>query len=325
MAMQDGGSLVLAREWLVTHLSSIDRNTFAHFREPARLQHNGSIAAVNRLHRQVGSSPQSSSSSGCACLAAGHHRKSTCASTSCGGGADACRTPSASGPPTATGRPGLNLTCDTNHSPPRLLLGDGTLRVTAIFLANNTVRVVRAGPIINITGDLFTSDDGWNASLDFGRGFREHGYLLSSRNELVVFGCNVMATLSADVVGEETTKIVSGCASLYFLQKLYGKERYCTGTSRCCVASLISGGVPKAAQVRWLYSGNHTFEQTQEPVTVFVTPYGWIDDLAQWVDGFKEVPLLLEFGVKQGLPPALPQGSMHDGLHTRRATHGLQE
>ncbi|OQU83059.1 LOW QUALITY PROTEIN: hypothetical protein SORBI_3005G069000 [Sorghum bicolor] len=209
--------------------------------------------------------------------------------------------------------------------PPRLLLGDGTLRVTAIFLANNTVRVVRAGPIINITGDLFTSDDGWNASLDFGRGFREHGYLLSSRNELVVFGCNVMATLSADVVGEETTKIVSGCASLYFLQKLYGKERYCTGTSRCCVASLISGGVPKAAQVRWLYSGNHTFEQTQEPVTVFVTPYGWIDDLAQWVDGFKEVPLLLEFGVKQGLPPALPQGSMHDGLHTRRATHGLQE
>jgi len=57
--------------------------------------------------------------------------------------------------------------------------------------------VVRAGPIINITGDLFTSDDGWNASLDFGRGFREHGYLLSSRNELVVFGCNVMATLSA--------------------------------------------------------------------------------------------------------------------------------
>lgn len=168
------------------------------------------------------------------------------------------------------------------------------------------MRVVRAGPIINITGDLFTSDDGWNASLDFGRGFREHGYLLSSRNELVVFGCNVMATLSADVVGEETTKIVSGCASLYFLQKLYGKERYCTGTSRCCVASLISGGVPKAAQVRWLYSGNHTFEQTQEPVTVFVTPYGWIDDLAQWVDGFKEVPLLLEFGVK----PALPQGSM---------------
>ena len=45
MAMQDGGSLVLAREWLVTHLSSIDRNTFAHFREPARLQ--VSIESIN--------------------------------------------------------------------------------------------------------------------------------------------------------------------------------------------------------------------------------------------------------------------------------------
>ncbi|CAN6362537.1 unnamed protein product [Urochloa humidicola] len=51
--------------------------------------------------------------------------------------------------------PGLNLTCDMSHDPPRLLLGDGTLRVTDIFLQNSTVRVVRAGgSIINATGDL---------------------------------------------------------------------------------------------------------------------------------------------------------------------------
>ncbi|XP_066341448.1 wall-associated receptor kinase 2-like [Miscanthus floridulus] len=204
--------------------------------------------------------------------------------------------------------PGLNLTCDTSHQSPRLLLGDGT-RVTAIFLGNSTVRVVRTDPIIiNTTGNLFTSD-GWNASLDFGRDFREHGYLLSAENELVVFGCNVVATLSADIVGEETTKIVSGCASCTKSDRddhiidNHSVRLYCTGTLRpCCVASLTSGGVPKAVQARWLYSGNHTLEQTLEPVTVLVTPRGWIDDWAQWVDGFKEVSLFLDFGVKQDLP-----------------------
>nr|CAB3489390.1 unnamed protein product [Digitaria exilis] len=46
--------------------------------------------------------------------------------------------------------PGLNLTCDTSHG--RLLLGDGTLRVTSISLyhsdAGPTVRVVREGSLI---------------------------------------------------------------------------------------------------------------------------------------------------------------------------------
>jgi hypothetical protein len=43
---------------------------------------------------------------------------------------------------------------------------------------------MRTGAIINTTiaDFLFPSDDGWNASLDFGRGFREHGYLLSARS-----------------------------------------------------------------------------------------------------------------------------------------------
>ena len=48
--------------------------------------------------------------------------------------------------------PGLYLNCDRNHDPPRLLLGDGTLRVTNISLKDTTVRVMRTGPIINVTG-----------------------------------------------------------------------------------------------------------------------------------------------------------------------------
>ncbi|CAN6374546.1 unnamed protein product [Urochloa humidicola] len=57
--------------------------------------------------------------------------------------------------------PGLNLTCDTTHHPPRLLLGDGTLWVTDISLENSTVRVMRTGSIINTTpvdGTLWVTD-----------------------------------------------------------------------------------------------------------------------------------------------------------------------
>ncbi|GJM99545.1 hypothetical protein PR202_ga16655 [Eleusine coracana subsp. coracana] len=78
--------------------------------------------------------------------------------------------------------PGLNLTCDDKHThthtnggihgAPRLLLGDGTLRVTKISIRDATVRVVRTGSILNTTGHLVVGDDGWNAS--FGASFRDH-------------------------------------------------------------------------------------------------------------------------------------------------------
>nr|CAB3491157.1 unnamed protein product [Digitaria exilis] len=53
--------------------------------------------------------------------------------------------------------PGLNLTCDTSYDPPQLLLGDGTLRVTDIFIENATMRVMRAGLILDTTGDVLNS------------------------------------------------------------------------------------------------------------------------------------------------------------------------
>ncbi|GJN34644.1 hypothetical protein PR202_gb23326 [Eleusine coracana subsp. coracana] len=46
-------------------------------------------------------------------------------------------------------RPGFNLTCDTSHhGSPRLLLGDGSLRVVNIYPQNVTVRVLQDGPRI---------------------------------------------------------------------------------------------------------------------------------------------------------------------------------
>ncbi|CAO2148071.1 unnamed protein product [Urochloa humidicola] len=114
--------------------------------------------------------------------------------------------------------PGLNLTCDTSSNPPRLLLGDGTLRVTNISLQTDTdptVRVVRVGSVINATA-AGAGPGIWSAP--FGRGFTEHGYLLAFGNELVVFGCNVVATLHADGIGGPTTTNtpgrIGGCSSL---------------------------------------------------------------------------------------------------------------
>ncbi|OQU83065.1 wall-associated receptor kinase 2 isoform X2 [Sorghum bicolor] len=206
--------------------------------------------------------------------------------------------------------PGLNLTCNTSdsHHPPRLLLGDGSLRVTEIFISNNTVRVVSSTG--SVTSDDFTTPS-WNAS--FGTAFTEHGYLLSSRNELVVSGCNVTAMLSADIAddGEETTKIVSACASFCAsnsggAHEMAGSmtDKYCTGTSGCCLAPLPSSGVPKGVEAcRWLYN-NHSREQA----AVFVAEQGWVD-MEKRADGVGEVPLLLDFGVKQHLPKVYPNSS----------------
>jgi hypothetical protein len=207
--------------------------------------------------------------------------------------------------------PGLNLTCDTRHHPPQLLLGDGSLRVTEISLSHQTVRVMRTGSIIDTTGDL--TSPGWNASLNFGRGFWEHGYLLSDRNDLIVSGCNVMATILADTVGEEKSKIIGGCASFCTLtgddsggsgSGIFSAE-FCTGTSGCCVAPLAFSGVPvpNGVQARWLNSGNnHTWDQTFYPGIVSVVEHGWNNRSLEVLNGFKEAPLLLDFAVPLGPP-----------------------
>ncbi|TVU10466.1 hypothetical protein EJB05_43998, partial [Eragrostis curvula] len=52
-------------------------------------------------------------------------------------------------------REGYNLTCDTSSGgSPRLLLGDGTLRVVDIYPQNSTVRVLRDGSMVNGTDNI---------------------------------------------------------------------------------------------------------------------------------------------------------------------------
>ncbi|CAO2145866.1 unnamed protein product [Urochloa humidicola] len=221
--------------------------------------------------------------------------------------------------------PGLNLTCDTTHNPPRLLLGDGTLRVTEISLKNGTVRVMRSGSIINTTGDFVS--DGWNAS--FGPSFTVHGYRLSYKNELVVSGCNVVAALVVDDSGEEAPGTYGGCAS--FCDRIAPDEgvmglpavdvseatrysKYCgVSPSRCCQAFVADSTVPSGIVAKWIYSGNHTMEQKYVPVNVFVAEEGWVDSNGRVpTDEHEKVPMVLEWSVTKDLPR---HGVCDNGIH----------
>ncbi|CAN6374548.1 unnamed protein product [Urochloa humidicola] len=227
--------------------------------------------------------------------------------------------------------PGLNLTCDRSRNPPRLLLGDGTLRVTEISLRNQTVRVVRTGgSIIDTTGDL--ASDSWSAS--FGHGFKEYGYLLLPYdNELIVFGCNVVAMLFSEGTrdGKSPRRNIGGCSSL--CSKAYnfssnkitsmdtgdatGMSIYtdmgaelitagkCSGgTSGCCRSFITFPSRPSEVQAKRFYRGSDTLqEEKQLPVKVFIAEKGWIDQLNVSTNEV-EVPFLLQWGVSYGLPPA---------------------
>ena len=192
--------------------------------------------------------------------------------------------------------PGLNLTCDpSGHGPPRLLLDDGTFRVTNIYLDNSTLVVVRTSHmIINSTGvDITTGDHGW-MNFSFGGGsFNKQqydGYMLSGSNELVVSGCNVVVKLLGDMAGERTTKIISSCASFCTTKDIglpvvartvlvprgCGSKWCGSGNYFCCQAPLSISSWSIGVQIRWLYSGNHTAEQQMVPVNAFVAVEGMV-------------------------------------------------
>jgi len=173
--------------------------------------------------------------------------------------------------------PGFNLTCDRSSG--QLLLGDGTLRVAEISLRNATVRVVRSGSIIDSAS--ITSD----RNVSFGGSFMNHGYMLSNGNELVLSGCNLVATLVEDLgVGPGRSGIISGCASFCsFRNKKVDSvgqtgagSKYCSGMA-CCQAPISYHSSPTQVRLRWLDAGNHSEALTFLPTYVFVAEEGWFD------------------------------------------------
>uniref|UniRef100_A0ACD5ZWS9 Uncharacterized protein n=1 Tax=Avena sativa TaxID=4498 RepID=A0ACD5ZWS9_AVESA len=187
------------------------------------------------------------------------------------------------GPAAACSLPGFNLTCDTRS---RLLLGDGTLRVVNIFIANSTVRVVRTatgGGEISIDGD-------GNGTL--GGGLTSDGpYRVSFRNELVVVGCDVMATLRV----RASNMVAGGCASVCigdqeYLFSMEGYRKNDNAGLGFCRANIYSVSEPDQSysyDVRFTRFGlNHTL-----PSRVFVAEGGWFDSLTV-LDDFTKVKVL---------------------------------
>ncbi|CAO2143539.1 unnamed protein product [Urochloa humidicola] len=216
--------------------------------------------------------------------------------------------------------PELDLNCDRNHHPPRLLLRDGTLRVTNISVKDTTVHVMRTGAIINTFGDaaIPSDNDSWNVS--FGRSFTEYGYRLLSGNELLVFGCNAAAILLADGVVVKTQGSIAGCAS--FCSKAYGSggtdfftdnndvegplSGQCSGTSGCCQSNVTAGVLPSKVLAKRLYTGSVDTAEDKEQwlLMVFVVEQGWIKQLDRSMSTIidvKEAPLLLEWSVTRNL------------------------
>ncbi|CAM0953213.1 unnamed protein product [Alopecurus aequalis] len=185
------------------------------------------------------------------------------------------------GPAAACSLPGFNLTCDRSR---RLLLGDGTLRVVNFFIKNSTVRVVRTREI--------TIDRDGNGTL--GGGLMADGpYRLSFRNELVVTGCDVMAT----VRDTRSNMVAGGCASVcigdqeyYFSKEGYRED---TAGNGFCQANIYSVSDPDESysyDVRFTRFGlNHTL-----PSHVFIAEEGWFDGTS---DLATAVPLVLNWEV----------------------------
>jgi hypothetical protein len=144
--------------------------------------------------------------------------------------------------------PGFDLTCDKGHNPPRLLLGGGnnTFQVVGIFLNDSTVRVVHA-TTLDIT---YVPDMGMH---HVGVRFTDIGgpYMLSARNELILTGCNVEATLH-NATGNSIVSCVSNCTSNviggYPTHK--GNNEYCSGRDGCCHVPIPPGSRPNRVQFK---------------------------------------------------------------------------
>ncbi|KAM3406865.1 hypothetical protein ACQJBY_000737 [Aegilops geniculata] len=172
--------------------------------------------------------------------------------------------------------PGFNLTCDrTGKTPPRLLLGDGSLEVQDFNLEGHQLSVTHAGEI-----KTDANGSGW-----FGGGMRDDGpYMLSYDSELVLTGCNVRATLK-----DGGGAIISSCSSLceaghkpfnLDMDSRVPGEMLCT-TIGCCQARIVFNqpleAMPKLSYGVQLdyFGGNRTTDLERLPARVFVATNRW--------------------------------------------------
>ncbi|KAL6881976.1 hypothetical protein ACP4OV_011448 [Aristida adscensionis] len=179
--------------------------------------------------------------------------------------------------------PGFNLTCDTRRAPPRLLLGDGALSVESIAINEGALRV--RSRVAN------SSSYGVPASRIESLGHGGNPYTIAGeRNELVLTGCNVFATLAS--YGGVTNRTVTGCASIckaqdvaaggeqlekYFLaNETRANGKKCFGVG-CCQQRIPAGAAFYGMELERLDAGDDRRFDAVVPVSMLIAEKGWFD------------------------------------------------
>ncbi|XP_037450556.1 wall-associated receptor kinase 3-like [Triticum dicoccoides] len=215
---------------------------------------------------------------GCLAIVADTNTAASCM-TSCGG--VTVSYPFGMGPSTSCYLPGFDLTCDRSHHPPQLLLGNTDFQVVNISLDNSTIRVTRTYPLISAGSDIGSIPYHFGGDLLGGSQFffaGEAPYSLSTRNELVVTGCNAQATL----LGHRNPAIISGCASFCYDNDTgssngLGGGKYCHGMG-CCQAPISESldGMPKELIFKW-FDNTKLKDILPLPGYTFIAEQGWFE------------------------------------------------
>ncbi|KAF8711218.1 hypothetical protein HU200_029234 [Digitaria exilis] len=158
--------------------------------------------------------------------------------------------------------PGLNLTCDTSHSAPP---PHGFSSVTARSGSPASPSMTR-GPWKRPCASCVKAPSLTQLPVAAG----------TPHNELIVFGCNVVATLLADAIGGQAR--IGGCASLCSKTSRINTGDVNYGSNGDCSAGVT--GCCREVQATRLYSGSDTTEENKLPVNVFVAEKGWINNMS---------------------------------------------
>jgi hypothetical protein len=202
--------------------------------------------------------------------------------------------------------PGMKLTCDTSRNPPRLLLG--TLQVLDISLPDSTVRVIRHTMKQTMTvhwSDKYGRSAGFLLS-DIG------GHMVSSRNELIFFGCGEAILYSEPRNGRNITDSIiisrcfTNCSSEVPVPRQTHGRYDCSGRYACCHAPIPSGSIPNIVNILKIDTKPGYWP------AALISEEGLIDELYATLDITNDLvfanknymltsPLVLLWAVKQGL------------------------
>ncbi|CAO2208007.1 unnamed protein product [Urochloa humidicola] len=201
---------------------------------------------------------------------------------------------------------GFNLTCDMSSSPPRLLLGNGTLQLVDISLDNSTVRALGPNVQLDMTWDTFDHGTDYGTWGGVGWGLDDGGpYSLESRNEFILWGCFFFGELWLPGSNHVVTTCGSVCNSKAF-QPDSKQEGKCSGIG-CCQAPIPVGSASYDVQVKNIRNSSilnppDVTAAPPPPHVVLIAEKGWftpnvITGASPDADRTRTIPVVLSWAI----------------------------